>query len=92
MPSAVAVKVAVVLPDVTTTDAGTVSAKVALLESATVSPLALAGLERVTLQVVVLDAARLVLLHDREFTAGSATSAKLAVALTPFHIAVAVAA
>ena len=66
MPSAVAVKVAVEFPDVTTTEAGTVSAEVTLLERVTVAPLADTGRERVTVQGVVLEAAKVVFPHDIE--------------------------
>ena len=76
----------------TVTDAGTVTAEVALLERVTMEPPIGAGLERVTVQDVVEDAAKVVLVHCREDGVGGATSDKLAIALRPFRVAVAVAA
>ncbi|MCU1336772.1 MAG: hypothetical protein JWO19_2353 [Bryobacterales bacterium] len=90
--AAVAVKVAVVAAAATVTEAGTVNAEVALLESVTVEPLVGAALESVTVQVVVEDAARVVLVHCREVSVIGATSDRLAVELTPFRVALMVAA
>jgi len=64
--AALAVKVALVALAGTATEAGTVSAEVRLLERATVEPAAGAGPERVTVQVVEAEAARVVLAHCRE--------------------------
>jgi hypothetical protein len=61
--AAVAVKVAVVAPDCTSTEAGTVKAETRLLDSATVVPPAGAAFETVTVQVVEAEAVRLVLAH-----------------------------
>ena len=55
--------VAVVAAAATVADAGTVNAEVALLESVTVVPPVGAALERVTVHVVVEDAARVVFVH-----------------------------
>ena len=66
--AAVAVKVAVVAPDCTKIESGTVRAEVKLLESDTVVPAAGADWESVTLQVVEADAARLVVPHCRDVT------------------------
>ena len=90
--AAVAVKVAVVAAAATVTDAGTVTAEVALLERVTREPPVGAALDRVTVQDVVEDAARVVLVHCREEGVGGATSDKLAIALSPLRVAVAVAA
>ena len=57
-----AVKVAVVAPEFTVTDVGTVKADVALLESVTLV-LAVGAAERVTGQVVDAEAASVVLAH-----------------------------
>jgi len=64
--AAVAVKVAVVAPLVTSTEAGTVKADVRLLARVTVVPPSGAVLESVTVQVVVAAAAKLVLPHCNE--------------------------
>jgi hypothetical protein len=64
--AAVAVNVAVVAAAATVTDAGTVTAEVALLERATAAPPAGAACERVTVQVVVADGANVVLVQRRE--------------------------
>ena len=61
--AAVAVKVAAVVAAATVTDAGTVTAEVALLERVTREPPVGAALESVTVQDVVEDAARVVLVH-----------------------------
>ena len=90
--AAVAVKAPVVVPAATVMEAGTVTAEVAVLERATVDPPLEAAFERVTVHAVVEDAARVVALHCNEVGVGDATSDKLAVALTPFQVAVAVAA
>ena len=64
--AAVAVKVAVVAEAGTVSEAGTVTAEVALLERATEAPPEGAALDRVTVQVVEEEAARVVLAHSRE--------------------------
>ena len=64
--AAVAVKVAVVAPEGTSTEAGTVKAEVRLLESETVDPPMGAELERLTVQEVEVEAERLVLTHSRD--------------------------
>jgi hypothetical protein len=88
---AVAVKVAVVAPDCTSTEAGTVKAETRLLDSATVVPPAGAAFETVTVQGVEAEAVRLALPHCSDVmvigTMG-ATSERLAVVLTPFKLAV----
>ena len=89
---AVAVKVAVVAEAETVTEGGTVTAEVALLERATEDPPEGAALDRVTVQVVEEEAARVVLVHSREAgAAAGATSDKFAVALDPFQVAIVVA-
>ena len=75
----------------TVTDAGTVTAEVALLESVTGVPPVGAALERVTVHVVAEAATKLVLVHCSDTGVAAATSDKLAVALAPFRVAVAVA-
>jgi hypothetical protein len=90
--AAVAVKVAVVAVAGTVTEAGTVTTEVALLERATEDPPEGAALDRVTVHVVVVDAARVVLPHTRDVGVAGATSDKLAVALEPFKVALTVAA
>ena len=64
--AAVAVKVAVVAVAGTATDGGTVSAEVRLLDRPTVEPVAGAGAESVTVQVVEVEAARVMLPQARE--------------------------
>ena len=66
--AAVAVKVAVVAPAGTSTEAGTVKAEVRLLVSETVVPALGAALETVTVHVVLAEAAKLVLPHCRAET------------------------
>ena len=61
--AAVAVKVAVAAAEGTVTEEGTVRAAVLLLERATTEPPEGAGLERVTVQVVVEEAARVLVAH-----------------------------
>ena len=90
--AAVAVMVAVVAAGATVTEAGTVTAEVALLERATVEPPVGAALERVTVQVVVEEATRVVLAQSRDVGVRGSTNDKFAVALTPFSVALAVAA
>jgi hypothetical protein len=84
----VAVKVAVVAPDCTSTEAGTVKAETRLLERDTVVPPVGAALEMVTVQVVEAEAARLVLPHCRDVICIGATSERLAEVLTAFNLAV----
>ena len=83
--------VAVVAAAGTITDAGTVNAEVTLLERATLEPPVGAALERVTVHVVTEATTKLVLVHCSDAGVAGATSDKLAVALTPFRAAVAVA-
>jgi hypothetical protein len=85
------VKLAVVAPPDTVTDAGTVGAPVLLLESVTIDPInppVGTALESVTVQVVEASAARLVLAHWRDEMAGTVTSDRFAVLLMPLHVAV----
>jgi hypothetical protein len=84
---AVAVKVAVVLPDPTVTEAGTVSAA-ALLNSVTVAP---PVFDTVTVQVALPPDARLAGLHVTPLSSTGATSEIVAVSVLPFSIAVMVA-
>ena len=63
-----AVKLAVVAPDCTKIETGTVRAEAKLLESDTVVPPVGAAWEMVTLQVVEPEGARLVVPHCREVT------------------------
>ncbi len=73
MVPAVAVKFAEVAPDVTVTEAGTVSAA-ALLESVTVIPLEPAACDSVTVHEDVPPEFRLVGLHDTRLTVVGATN------------------
>jgi hypothetical protein len=82
------VKLAVVAPPETVTDAGTVRAPVLLLESVTIDPPVGTALESVTVQVVEASAARLVLTHWRDEMAGTVTSDRFVVWLMPFNVAV----
>jgi hypothetical protein len=84
----VAVKVAVVAVAATVTDAGTVTAEVALLERVTVEPPVGAALESVTVQVVVEEAVRVVLVHCKEVRVIGAVTVKVAVLLAPLRVAV----
>jgi hypothetical protein len=86
--AAVAVKVAVVAAAATVTDAGTVTAEVALLERVTLEPPVGAALERVTVQVVVEDAASVMLEHCRVVRVIGAVTVKVAVLLAPLMMAV----
>ena len=87
--AAVAVKVAVVAAAATVTEAGTVTAEVRLLERATDDPPVGAALERVTVQVVVAEAARVVLAQSRELSVGgAAVTLMVAVLLEPLRVAV----
>jgi hypothetical protein len=71
------------------TETGTVTAEVALLERATEDPPEGAALERVTVQVVVEEAARVVLVHSREVgVAGGAVTVRVADVLEPSRVAV----
>src|SRR5438094_2917377 len=81
-------KVAVVAVAATDTEAGTVRAPIALLDSATVAPPAGAALDRVTVQVVVDDAARLVLAHCSKDTVIGAVTVIVIGWLDPFSAAV----
>ena len=83
-----AVKVAVVAAAATVTDAGTVTAEVALLERATVM-LETEALERATVQVVVVDAARVVLAHCRALrVTGGTVIVRVTDLLEPLMVAV----
>jgi hypothetical protein len=84
---AVAVKVAVVLPDATAAEAGTVNAA-ALLDSVTVAPPVCVT---VTVQVALPPDTRLAGLHVRPLSNTGATSAIVAVCVLPFSVAVMVA-
>jgi hypothetical protein len=85
----VAVKVAVEAAAATVTDAGTVRARVLLLERVTVEPPVGAALERETVHVVEAEAVRVVLVHWRDDgVTGAATSDRFAVLLTPLRVAV----
>ena len=89
--NAVAVKVAVVADAGTVIEAGTVNAVIALLESATLAPPAGAALDSVTVQAVDNREPRLMLEQLSELRVTCTTSDRLAVRLTPFRVAVAVA-
>jgi len=89
--AAVAIKVVEVAPAATVTAPGTVAAAVLLLERATVEPPEGAALERVTVQVVVEEAVRVMLAHCREAGAAAESNDRLEVASTPFRVALAVA-
>ena len=84
---AVAVNVAVVLPDPTAAEAGTVSAP-ALLDSVTVAP---PVFDTVTVHVALAPDPRLVGLHVSPLTTVAVASAIVAVAVPPFSVAVTVA-
>jgi hypothetical protein len=84
---AVAVKVAVVLLDPTTTEAGTVNAA-ALLDSVTVAP---PVFDTVTVQVALPPDAKLAGLHVTPLSSTGATSEIVAVSVLPFSVAVMVA-
>jgi hypothetical protein len=83
----VAVNVAVVLPDPTATEPGTVSAA-ALLDSVTVAP---PVFDTVTVHVALAPEPRLVGLHVSPLTTTGATSEIEAVCVFPFSVAVTVA-
>ena len=84
---AVAVNVAVVLPDPTVTDAGTVN-EAALLDSVTVAP---PVFDTVTVHVELAPEPRLAGVHVRPLNVVGAASAIVAVWLAPFNVAVRVA-
>ncbi len=84
---AAAVNVAVVLPKLTVTEAGTVST-VALLDSATVAPPAF---DTVTVQVAFAPDPKLVGLHVNALTTAAVANAMVAVEVPPFSVAVTVA-
>ena len=86
--AAVAVNVAVVAAAGTATDAGTVNAEVALLERVTVEPPVGAALERVTVQVVVEDAARVVFVHCSDVSVIGAVTVSVADWVEPLSVAV----
>ena len=87
--AAVAVKAALMAPDGTNTEAGTVRAA-RLLDRDTLLPPAGAALESVTVQSVEAEAVRLVLSHCRDVicVGAGATSEMLAVLLAAFRLAV----
>ena len=87
---AVAANVADVLPAATVTDAGTVSAEL-LADSATLRPPVGAACVRVKAQVDLPFAIILVGVHDRALTVAWAVTVRLAVAESPFNVAVNVA-
>ena len=82
-----AVNVAVVLPDTTVTEAGTVN-DAALLDNATVAPPAF---DTVTVHVALPPDPRLAGAHIRPLTTVGVASAIVAVAVPPFNMAVRVA-
>ena len=84
---ALAVKVAVVLPDPTVTEAGTVKAA-ALLDSATVAP---PVFDTVTVQVALAPDPRLVGVQVNPLSTTGATNETAAVRVLPFSVAVMVA-
>jgi hypothetical protein len=86
--AAVAVKVAVVAPPGTVTVAGMVSADANVLTRVTTDPPAGAAFERVTVQTVDVDAARLVELHASEVTDIAPLIANGRPLLDPFRVAV----
>jgi hypothetical protein len=86
--AAAAVNDAVVAPVGIVTDAGTVSAEVALLERVTVIPPVGAALERVTVQVVVEDAARVVFVHCSDVSVIAAVTVSVADWVEPLSVAV----
>ena len=87
--AAVAVKVAEVAAAATVTEAGTVTAEVLLLARATVAPPAGAALERVTVQEVEEEAARVVLVQSREVgVIGRAVMERAADLVMPLRVAV----
>ena len=86
--AAVAVKVAVVAAAATVTDVGTVTAEVALLERVTRELPVGEALESVTVQDVVEDATRVVLVHCREVKVIGAVSVRVTVLLEPLRVVV----
>jgi hypothetical protein len=84
---AVAVKVVVVAPAGTVTEAGAVSAVTMLLERATSVPPAGAALEIVTVQVVDADGASETLAHDRELTESGGITEIASDLTAPFRVA-----
>ena len=86
--AAAAVNDAVVAPAGIVTDAGTVSAEVALLERVTMEPPAGATFESTTLQVVVADAARVVFVHCSDVNVIGAVTVSVADWVDPLSVAV----
>ena len=80
--------VAVVAAAATVTDAGTVNAEVALLESVTVVPPVGAALERVTVHVVVEDAGMVVFVHCSDVSVIGAVTVSVADWVVPLSVAV----
>lgn len=92
--AAVTVNVALVAPDATRTEAGTVKADVMLLARATVAPLPPGAEERVTVQVVDADEASVVFAQasdDNEDVPGLWVRDRFVLALAPFRVPVTVA-
>ena len=85
---AVAVKVAVVAPDATVTDAGTVSD--ALLSDSVTVVTAVAAFDSVTVQVLLAAEFRLVGEHVSDVSVTGATRLMVAVCDTPLSVAVTV--
>ena len=86
--AAVAVKVAEVVAGATVTEAGTVTAEVVLLARATEEPPAGAALERVTVQEVEEEAARVVLVHSKEVgVIGAAVMVRARDLVVPLRVA-----
>ena len=83
-------KVALEAPDATETEAGMVTAEIRLFARVTVVSLD-AALERLTVQVVDADPARVVVKHCSEVSTAGVISERFAVRLTPFKVALAVA-
>src|SRR5262249_19919020 len=86
---ALAVKLAVLAPAVTVTDAGTVSAPL-FEESPTVDPPVTAGRDSVTLQLVVPPETTELGAHDKPETAGGGAVTVTEVVALPFNVAVTV--
>ena len=79
-------------PWATVTEGGTLRAEVVLLARVTLAPPACAPFDRVIVHVVVEDAGTGALAHCSELSAAGATNERFAVVLSPFRVAVIVAA
>jgi hypothetical protein len=75
-------------PAATVTDEGVTTTPVGLVETVKSAPPAGAALERVTVQLVEAEAARVVLVHCSEVRVKDAVTVKAAVLLLPFSVAV----